>query len=316
MKFFVFFVLLFSIDLKSHEFNPAHLVVDQLDSEKFIYEANWMYPFKNIGKRGEIIFPDECKTESSDLYYQGKYINEKIYLDCSKSLKGLNIEVINLSVLTDALITVNFVSDDTFEGIVNNKNSIIKIPIKENYLPTAYIFLGVDHLLNGFDHILFIIGLMFLVIGTVNLIKTITAFTIAHSITLGLSVFNLIKLPQITVEILIALTIIYLGLEIKNSKRYEFTPWNLAFGFGLLHGLGFAGALTDIGIENDQVLLSLLFFNVGIEVGQLLLIPFISLFLYLAHKLNFYKYSVTFSSYAVGSMGAYWAIDRFINLFY
>ena len=100
-----------------------------------------MYPFKNIGKRGEIIFPDECKTESSDLYYQGKYINEKIYLDCSKSLKGLNIEVINLSVLTDALITVNFADDDTFEGIVNNKNSIIEIPFKESYLPTAYIFL-------------------------------------------------------------------------------------------------------------------------------------------------------------------------------
>ena len=136
--------------MKSHEFNPAHLVVDQLESKKFIYEANWMYPFKNIGKRGEVIFPKECRTKSSDLYYQGKYIKEKILLDCSKSLKGSSIEVINLSVLTDALITINFSNDDTFEGIVNNKNSIIEIPFKESYLPTAYIFLGVDHLLNGF----------------------------------------------------------------------------------------------------------------------------------------------------------------------
>tara|TARA_Y200000002_G_scaffold192408_1_gene158817 strand:+ start:177 stop:1124 length:948 start_codon:yes stop_codon:yes gene_type:complete len=315
MKFFLYFILFFFIDIKSHEFNPAHLVVDQLESEKFIYEANWMYPFKNIGKRGEVIFPKECRTKSSDLYYQGKYIKEKILLDCSKSLKGSSIEVINLSVLTDALITINFSNDDTFEGIVNNKNSIIEIPFKESYLPTAYIFLGVDHLLNGFDHILFIIGLMFLVVGTVNLIKTITAFTVAHSITLGLSVFELISVPQITVEILIALTIVYLGLEIRNSNKYEFTPWKLAFGFGLLHGLGFAGALTDIGIENDQILFSLLFFNIGIEIGQLLLIPFISLFIYIAHNLNFYKHSVSFSSYAVGSMGAYWAISRFINLF-
>ena len=157
---------------------------------------------------------------------------------------------------------------------------------------------------------------MFLVVGTINLIKTITAFTIAHSITLGLSVFNIIKLPQATIEIMIALTIVYLAAEIKNSKKYEFTPWNLAFGFGLLHGLGFAGALSDIGIENNEILLSLLFFNIGIEIGQLVLIPFIWIFIAIANNYNFYKKSVVFSSYFVGSMGAYWVISRFINLFY
>jgi len=316
MKKILFLLIIFSFEIKSHEFNPAHLIIEQIDNKNFLYEATWMYPFKNIGKRAEIIFPKTCNTKSNDLYYQGKYINEKIFIDCSKSLKGSKLEVIDLSVLTDALITIKFDNGEIFESILNTKNSSIIIPLNESYLPTAYIYLGFDHLLNGLDHILFIFGLMFLISGTLNLIKTITAFTLAHSLTLGLSVLDIISMPQITVEILIALTIVYLGVEINNSKKYDFTPWNLAFGFGLLHGLGFAGALTEIGIENNQILLSLLFFNVGIELGQLFLIPFISIFIYLAHNYNFYRNSVIFSSYTVGSLGAYWVISRFINLFY
>ena len=310
-------LFLFAIThVSAHEFNPAHLVINELNDELNTYEATWMYPYKNIGTRGEVIFPDFCSVESKDLYYQGKYINEELDLTCSSTIKGSLIEITKLSVLTDALVTINFSNDETFEGLVNNKNTSILVPNKNEYLPTSYIYLGFDHLLNGLDHILFVVGLMFLVVGTINLIKTITAFTIAHSITLGLSVFNIIKLPQATIEIMIALTIVYLAAEIKNSKKYEFTPWNLAFGFGLLHGLGFAGALSDIGIENNEILLSLLFFNIGIEIGQLVLIPFIWIFIFIANNYNFYKKSVVFSSYFVGSMGAYWVISRFINLFY
>ena len=309
-------LFLFAIThVSAHEFNPAHLVINELNDELNTYEAIWMYPYKNIGTRGEVIFPDFCSVESKDLYYQGKYINEELDLTCSSTIKGSLIEITKLSVLTDALVTINFSNDETFEGLVNNKNTSILVPNKNDYLPTSYIYLGFDHLLNGLDHILFVVGLMFLVVGTINLIKTITAFTIAHSITLGLSVFNIIKLPQATIEIMIALTIVYLAAEIKNSKKYEFTPWNLAFGFGLLHGLGFAGALSDIGIENNEILLSLLFFNIGIEIGQLVLIPFIWIFIFIANNYNFYKKSVVFSSYFVGSMGAYWVISRFINLF-
>ena len=106
--------------------------------------------------------------------------------------------------------------------------------------------------------LLFIFGLLFCISGLVNIIKTITAFTVAHSITLGLSVYDLIYLPQGTVEALIALTIVYLALEINDSDKQLKTPWLMAFSFGLLHGLGFAGALSDIGIANDQMLLSCL----------------------------------------------------------
>ena len=175
-----------------------------------------MYPYKNIGRRAEVIFPDKCSVESNDLFYQGKYINEIIFLDCLSTLKGSSIEIINLSVLTDALITINF-NDDTFQGLVNVQNNVLNIPLDSNYYPSSYLQLGFSHLFDGLDHILFIFGLLFCVSGFINILKTITAFTIAHSITLGLTVFELISLPQGTIEALIALTIVYLATEINRN---------------------------------------------------------------------------------------------------
>ena len=272
-----------------------------------------MYPHKNIGRRAEVIFPNECVSESNDLYYQGKYINEKIFLECSLPLKGLSIEIVNLSVLTDALITINF-KNNTFEGLVNVQNNILKIPLESNYYPSSYLELGFSHLFDGLDHILFIFGLLFCISGFINIIKTITAFTIAHSITLGLTVFELISLPQGTTEALIALTIVYLASEINQNKRSTKTPWIMAFGFGLLHGLGFAGALIDIGILNNKMLLSLFFFNAGIELAQIALIPIPLLLIFLANKYNSPNTLKIFASYSIGGLGFYWFIDRVIGI--
>ena len=303
---------LISLDINSHEFNPAHLVIEEL-TEDISYEAIWMYPYKNIGRRAEVIFPNECVSESNDLYYQGKYINEKIFLECSLPLKGLSIEIVNLSVLTDALITINF-KNNTFEGLVNVQNNILKIPLESNYYPYSYLELGFSHLFDGLDHILFIFGLLFCISGLINVIKTITAFTIAHSITLGLTVFELISLPQGTTEALIALTIVYLASEINQNKRSTKTPWIMAFGFGLLHGLGFAGALIDIGIANNKMLLSLFFFNAGIELAQIALIPIPLLLIFLANKYNSPNTLKIFASYSIGGLGFYWLIDRVIGI--
>ncbi len=310
----LFFSLLFltTLDINSHEFNPAHLVIKQLNDD-LSYEAIWMYPYKNIGRRAEVIFPNECTTSSNDLYYHGKYINEKISIDCSSSLKGLSIEIINLSVLTDALITINF-NDDIFEGLVNVQENVLKVPLETNYYPLSYLELGFSHLFDGLDHILFIFGLLFCISGFINVIKTITAFTIAHSITLGLTVFELISLPQGTIEALIALTIVYLATEINRNKGSIKTPWIMAFGFGLLHGLGFAGALMDIGIANNNMLLSLFFFNVGIEIAQIALIPIPLIILLISNKFNITKITKIIVSLCIGGMGFYWFIDRVIGI--
>ena len=311
-KIFLFVLLLSIANLESHEFNPAHLIINQ-NNDEGTYDATWMYPVKNVGKKAKVIFPGVCISEVSDPYVQGKYYIEEIVLNCSESIKGKFLEIIDLGVLTDALVTINF-QDDTFEGLVNSQRNKLDIPIKEQYYPTTYLYLGINHLFDGLDHILFIFGLIFCISGLGNIIKTITAFTVAHSITLGLSIYDLIYLPQGTVEALIALTIIYLALEINESDRQFKTPWLMAFSFGLLHGLGFAGALSEIGIANNQMLLSLLFFNVGIEIAQIALIPIPLLIFYLSTKINIQNYSQIAASLVIGSMGAYWLIDRVIGI--
>ena len=308
------FVIIFSPFLSAHEFNPAHLVINEVAENE--YQINWMYPIKNIGPRAEIIFPETCSSETQSPYQQGKYLVEKIDLICIESLKGQTIEVTNLSVLTDALVTFTDHNNDVFEGLMNLKEPRLLVPIKKQSIPSSYLTLGIDHLISGIDHVLFILGLMFLVSGTINMIKTITAFTVAHSITLGLSVLDLISLPQATVEAVIALTIVFLALEISENKQYKSTPWLIAFGFGLLHGLGFANALTEIGIANEQLLFSLLFFNLGIEAGQLLMIPIFGVLIWLAYKFNKYNQSATCVSYMLGIMGFFWLINRTIGIIY
>ncbi|MDA9196199.1 HupE/UreJ family protein [Gammaproteobacteria bacterium] len=312
-KVFFLLVSIFAIDAYSHEFNPAHLVINQSYQDQNTYQASWMYPVKNIGKRAEIILPSFCTTVSKEPFIKNKYIVEQITINCSQAINGSSIQIKDLSVLTDALVTINFI-DSTFEGIVNVQNPEVEIPMENQYYPTAYLYLGFDHLLDGLDHILFIFGLLFCISGFVNIIKTITAFTIAHSLTLGLSVLDIISLPQATVEALIALTIIYLATEISKNRKIINTPWFMAFGFGLLHGLGFAGALNEIGIANSQMLLSLLFFNIGIELGQIALIPIPLSLIYLSKQFNYINQVKVIMSLAVGGMGFYWFIDRVIGI--
>ena len=312
-KVFFLLVSIFAIDAYSHEFNPAHLVINQSYQDQNTYQASWMYPVKNIGKRAEIILPSFCTTVSKEPFIKNKYIVEQITINCSQAINGSSIQIKDLSVLTDALVTINFI-DSTFEGIVNVQNPEVEIPMENQYYPTAYLYLGFDHLLDGLDHILFIFGLLFCISGFVNIIKTITAFTIAHSLTLGLSVLDIISLPQATVEALIALTIIYLATEISKNRKIINTPWFMAFGFGLLHGLGFAGALNEIGIANSQMLLSLLFFNIGIELGQIALIPIPLSLIYISKQFNYINQVQVIMSLAVGGMGFYWFIDRVIGI--
>ena len=296
----------------SHEFSPAHLIIEE--DEDFEYEVTWMYPIRNLGPVN-LTLPKDCQSNSLETFQESKYLSEKISLQCSDSIKGKDIFIKGLSILNDALVTIKFLDGDRYEGLVSVKDSKLTIPQELQVFPTGYFLLGVEHLIGGPDHLLFVFGLLFIVFGWQNLIKTITAFTLAHSITLGLSVLEIVSLPSATIEALIALTIIYLALEIKDEKNNKSTPWLMAFGFGLLHGFGFAGALSEIGIANEQLLLSLLFFNVGIEIGQLIMIPLFLISIWLLQKIKF-NFSVTkLSSYAIGGMGSFWLIERVLGIF-
>ena len=296
----------------SHEFSPAHLIIEE-DAD-FKYEVTWMYPIRNLGPVN-LTLPNDCQSNSLETFQESKYLSEKISLQCSESIKGKDIFIKGLSILNDALVTIKFLDGERYEGLVSVKDSKLTIPQEVQVFPTGYFMLGVEHLVGGPDHLLFVFGLLFIVFGWQNLIKTITAFTLAHSITLGLSVLEIVSLPSVTTEALIALTIIYLALEIKDERGNKNTPWLMAFGFGLLHGFGFAGALSEIGIANEQLLLSLLFFNVGIEIGQLIMIPLFLISIWLLQKIKF-NFSITkLSSYAIGGMGSFWLIERILGIF-
>lgn len=189
-------------------------------------------------------------------------------------------------------------------------------------LARRYLALGVEHILGGVDHLLFVLGLMLLVNGAGRLIKTITAFTVAHSITLGAAVLGLIPLDRAPVEAAIALSIVLLAREIVVADRglvhlaHE-RPWAVAFAFGLLHGLGFAGALGAIGLRSGDVPLALLFFNLGVEAGQLL---FVAVLLLTAAVLGRVVHDLVprvrpAVAYVVGTVAVLWFVDRLPAVF-
>ncbi|WP_199913458.1 HupE/UreJ family protein [Ruegeria sp. Alg231-54] len=187
-----------------------------------------------------------------------------------------------------------------------------------------YTVLGVEHILAGLDHLLFVFALLFIVNRRWLLVKTITAFTIAHSITLGLATFGYVSLPSAPVEATIALSIVFLASEIISHMRggssltYR-APWMVAFVFGLLHGLGFAGALSEIGLPPQEVPIALLFFNIGVEIGQLIFVAAILAIGWFLQKLPIPNHLRTGAQYlliyALGTMSAYWLVERTLNIF-
>ena len=185
--------------------------------------------------------------------------------------------------------------------------------------------IGIEHLIGGIDHVLFVIGLVLFIRSPWMLLKTITAFTIAHSITLALSILGIVSLPQAPVEAVIALSIVFLARELaqpeaQRSALTRSSPWLMAFAFGLLHGLGFAGVLREIGLPEDALFSSLLLFNVGIEIGQIIVVGILIFALWLWRKVcNGLSLSPRLlnssAAYVMGSVAMYWTIDRTLLLF-
>jgi hypothetical protein len=223
------------------------------------------------------------------------------------------------------MLTVTWADGSKAQQLVRNQAGNIVISLNEfkagsgsiTQTVKRYTLLGIEHILDGVDHLLFVLGLLLLVNGKWRLFKTITAFTVAHSITLGLAAFGLINIPPKPVEAVIALSIVLLAVEIIRSQQgkyglsYRF-PWGIAFGFGLIHGLGFAGALAEIGVPQKEIPLALLFFNVGVEMGQLL---FVFAFLVLTQifrqiHIGWPAWCRVVPAYVIGIIASYWLIER------
>jgi hydrogenase/urease accessory protein HupE len=181
----------------------------------------------------------------------------------------------------------------------------------------AYLYLGIEHILLGVDHLLFVLGLLLIVRDRWMLVKTVTAFTIAHSITLAVATFGIAQVPAAPLNAAIALSILFLGPEIVRRWRGQtsFTirhPWVVAFAFGLLHGFGFASGLAQLGLPKGEIPLALLLFNVGVEIGQL---AFVLLILLLERafrllEIHWPRIVERLPGYLVGTLGAFWTIQR------
>lgn len=239
-------------------------------------------------------------------------------VDCGGSLVGRTVGIKGLE-STDALLRISLLSGAVDRRVLGAGHASVVIAGEPTRLDVLrdYGRLGTEHIATGIDHLLFVFGLLLLTGGTRQLLATITAFTLGHSVTLALAALQVVSVPQGPVEVVIALTIYILAVELARNVGPRATllrrrPWAMAFGFGLLHGLGFAGALREAGLPANDVPLALLSFNLGIEVGQ---VAFVAVVLFamaalrsVLEKLPLWVHRVPV--YAMGSAAAYWVLAR------
>jgi len=226
--------------------------------------------------------------------------------------------------ITDVLARIRFANGATVSKLIKFGHPTLELlqPGKSTLPVAEYLELGMMHIWRGIDHLLYVFGLMLLVQGTRTLLKTITAFTVAHSITLAAAALHLVDVPAAQIEVVIALSIVYVAVELVHVHRGEGglasrCPWLIAFTFGLLHGFAFAGGLAQIGLPSDAIPMALLLFNLGIEAGQLLFVATVLLaFGSLKRMAPASAYWVpTLSPYVIGSLAAMWCLERAIRVF-
>lgn len=315
-------LLLISAMAFTHEVRPAYLRIADISETSGAdrYEFLWRVP--SGGEVPLTIFvelPDECPAAGEPIgWFDNGVRIEKWISHCDGGLTGKTVTIGDLTAsVTDVLVR--------YERIDGTAQVVRLTPTSPDFVATdsesmtevaaTYSLLGVEHILLGIDHLLFVLALLMIVEGWRKLVATITSFTVAHSITLAAATLGLVSVPQAPVEAVIALSILFVAMEIVHWRqgRPGFTrqwPWIVAFAFGLLHGFGFAGALSSIGLPDHAIPIALLFFNLGVEAGQLLFIAAALLVWQLLRRMRWPEWAWRIPVYAIGSMAAFWTIDR------
>jgi hydrogenase/urease accessory protein HupE len=308
-----------------HEIRPGYL--ELRESSAGSYELLWKKP---AGGEVEIriapVIPEGCQFVSPDRQQitPGSVLVRGT-LQCEGGIAGKILRIAGLeTTVTDVLIRIHH-ADGRIESHLlrpSSPSAALGALTTTAERAFAYLRLGVEHILLGVDHLLFVLGLLLIVSDRWMLVKTITSFTLAHSITLAIATLGYAEAPLPPLNAAIALSILFLGPEIVRVWRGEtsFTirhPWIVAFAFGLLHGFGFASGLTSMGLPRAEIPLALLLFNVGVEVGQ---IAFVGLVLLLERsfrtlEIRWPRFAAPLPGYVVGTLGAYWTIQRTLLLF-
>lgn len=329
----VMFAAVMPQQLNADEVRPAYLELreleqhepEQLEKTHGGYDILWKQPVvENRRLPIDPIFPTNCPlTETAPPELTGSALLKRWQTTCDLRLGPIEIVGLRTSI-TDVMVRHIGLDGAVENYIVLPADPVLDLASKSQD-QAGYLIIGIEHLVGGIDHVLFVIGLVLFIRSPWMLLKTITAFTIAHSITLTLSILQLVSLPQAPVEAVIALSIVFLARELaqpeaKKSALTRSSPWLMAFVFGLLHGLGFAGVLREIGLPEDALFGSLLLFNIGIELGQIMVIATLLGALWLWRRFN-ERLSLSTQSayfiaaYAMGCTATYWTIDRTVALF-
>lgn len=315
-RFFVILVaLLASAPLFAHEVRPAALEISQ-DKED-ILSIEWKLPITD-GKKLKLfpILPDQCKLpDDSEQKIIGTVIVESWKSQCALDSGTIRIDGLDRT-LTDVFVRIKKADQDEKIFILRPTNPVLNLAGAQGAGLSEYLGIGVEHMIFGWDHLLFVLALL-LIVTRRQILWVITAFTVGHSITLGITALGLLSLPSGPIELLIALSIFFLAIEAmrKNSGKSSITiryPWVVSAAFGLLHGLGFAGALAEIGLPSGQELWALALFNIGIELGQIIFIIATALLLMLIRRISWLNEDIIKLTliYAVGALGAYYTFTR------
>lgn len=320
-------VALGALPSAAHELQPGFLELKE--GTPGSYEVLWKLPA--LGEASDVrmpmapVFPQRCRQigdarvarAGTAWVYMGR-------VECAGGLAGQTLAIEGLAAFaTDVLVRVQHA-----DGVVETQ--VVK-PVQPTVTfragsetrrgAVAYLTLGVEHILLGVDHLLFVLGLLLVVRQRWMLVKTITAFTVAHSLTLAVATFGVVRVAPGPLNAAIALSILFLGLEVVRCWRQEssFTirhPWVVAFAFGLLHGFGFASGLAQLGLPPNEILLALLQFNIGVELGQLAFVLGVVLLerAWLILQIDWPLLLQRLPGYALGTLGAFWTMQRVVML--
>jgi hydrogenase/urease accessory protein HupE len=310
---------------RAHEIRPGYLEIKENADHSL--QITWKQP--TTGEYSIPLHPAISTGWMIDslaaISYTESYLIKRWQIPASHtSLDEQTITIRGLEkTITDVLVQVTLLNDVSFTYLIKPIQPFVKLNLFKPQPPPVwqYMQLGIYHIWSGYDHLLFVLGLLLLVKKRSRLIWTITAFTSAHSITLALATLHIINVSPSFTEAAIALSIVFLAVELLrhykgiNGFAYQY-PWMVSFLFGLLHGLGFASALQDVGLPENNIPLALLLFNVGVEAGQL---TFVFLLLLLMAgiqrlKVRFPLWNYKIPAYLIGTLSMYWFIERVVAI--
>jgi hydrogenase/urease accessory protein HupE len=317
----VLLVLLFLPSLAyAHEVRPGYL--ELRESESGVFSTTWKVPARGDYRLAiQPSYPEFCRQIGEPMTTQAdSAFIERGRIRCDRPLAGSRILIRGLEATqTDVLVRVEGADGAVETERLTPAQPGFNVPARPSRLAVlwTYFQLGVEHILTGVDHLLFVLCLVLLVRDVRMLLATVTAFTVAHSITLAAATLGLVIVRSAPVEATIALSIVFLASELlrdpaQRSDITQYYPWLVAFSFGLLHGVGFAGALSEVGLPHGEIPLALFSFNVGVECGQLAFIATALSVIYLGRCAlqNSPVWAPRVAAYAVGCIASYWVFER------